>query len=387
MTKRLFRPVWLLLFTGSALCSFSQNSNRLPDWAMGGFARPEGVNPIISPRASTVFLDPIKKKKVHWEDNDTFNPAAAVKNGKIVVLYRSEDKTGIEIGMRTSRLGYAESADGIHFTRRSEPVFYPSNDDQQEYEWPGGCEDPRVAVTEDGTYVLFYTQWNRKTPRLGAATSKDLIHWKKHGPIFQDAYNGRFFNIPHKSASILTTIKNNKQVITQINGHYFMYWGETHVFGATSTNLVDWTPVTDEKGALKPLASTRAGYFDSDLTECGPPALLTDKGIILFYNGKNNAGDKGDKRFTGNAYCAGQMLFSKTDPTVLVDRLDLPFLRPMQPFEKSGQYVNGTVFIEGMTWFNNKWFLYYGCADSKVGVAIYDPAHPAEPDPLPVDGN
>jgi predicted GH43/DUF377 family glycosyl hydrolase len=385
MNKALLKFTWvitLFLFTQSA---FAQQKNVLPKWAMGGFTRPEGVNPIISPNPASEFYDPMGNRTIHWEANDTFNPAAAIKNGKIVVLYRSEDKTGIEIGMRTSRLGYAESADGLRFTRRTKPVFYPGDDSQKEYEWPGGCEDPRVAVTENGTYVVFYTQWNRKTPRLGSATSKDLINWTKHGPIFQDAYKGKFFNIPHKSASILTRIKNNKQVIAKVNGKYFMYWGETHVFGATSTNLVDWTPLVDAKGELKILASTRPGYFDSDLTECGPPAILTKHGVVLLYNGKNNPGAKGDKRFNGNSYCAGQMLFSKADPTKLLDRLDLPFMRPMEPFEKSGQYINGTVFIEGMVWFKRKWYLYYGCADSKVGVAIYDPGKPAPPDPIAGD--
>lgn len=361
--------------------SFAQD-NILPPWALGGFARPAGLNPIISPRPSSTFYDPMRKKKVRWESNDTFNPAAAVKDGKLVVLYRAEDKTGVEIGMRTSRLGYAESTDGLHFTRRPTPVFFPAEDSQKEYEWPGGCEDPRVAVTEDGLYVMFYTQWNRHTPRLGVATSRDLVHWEKHGPIFKKAYDGKFYNIPHKSASIVTAVKNNRQVITRVNGSYFMYWGETHVFGATSTDLVNWTPLTDDNGALSALASTRPGYFDSGLTECGPPAIVTDKGIVLLYNGKNNPGDKGDKRFTGNAYCAGQMLFSGTDPARLLDRLDIPFLRPTEPFEKSGQYVDGTVFIEGMAWFKNKWYLYYGCADSRVAVAVYDPAHPAPPDPI-----
>jgi predicted GH43/DUF377 family glycosyl hydrolase len=387
MNKHLLRFTWVITLFLYAQFASAQEKNVLPAWAIGGFARPEGMNPIISPKPASEFYDPMSKKMVHWEANDTFNPAAAIKNGKIVVLYRSEDKTGIEIGMRTSRFGYAESTDGLHFTRKSQPVFFPGDDSQKEYEWPGGSEDPRVAVSENGTYVVFYTQWNRKTPRLGVATSKDLIHWKKHGPIFQDAYKGKFFNIAHKSASILTRIKSDKQVIAKANGKYFMYWGETHVYGATSTNLVDWAPLVDDKGELKILASTRPGYFDSDLTECGPPALLTSKGVILFYNGKNHPGEGGDKRFNGNSYCAGQMLFSKRDPTKLLARLDVPFLRPMQPFEKSGQYVNGTVFIEGMAWFKHKWYLYYGCADSRVGVAIYDPAKPAEPDPITSDVN
>jgi predicted GH43/DUF377 family glycosyl hydrolase len=372
----------LLLFNFSVAQTNGQNI--LPKWAFGGFVRAQKVNPIISPDSNAKFLDPMSKKQVGWEAYYTFNPAATIKDGKIVVLYRSEDKTGVEIGTRTSRVGYAESNDGLAFKRKSKPVLFPGNDSQKEFEWPGGCEDPRVAVTENGTYVMFYTQWNRKVPRLGVATSRDLTTWVKHGPIFRKAYNGEFLNIPHKSASILTRLNGDKQVIAKVNGKYWMYWGELHVFAATSSNLVDWAPVVDDKGELKQLISPRKNYFDSDLTECGPPAIMTSKGIILFYNGKNHPGDGGDKRFNGNSYCAGQVLFSTTDPTKAIDRLNVPFLRPMAPFEKSGQYVNGTVFIEGLVYFKKKWFLYYGCADSKVGVAVFDPHKPAPPDPIPL---
>lgn len=374
---------YLLIFNFAVAQTTAQN--KLPGWAFGGFVRPQNnVNPIISPKADVKFLDPMSNKMVGWEAYYTFNPAATVKNGKVVVLYRSEDKTGDVIGTRTSRIGYAESSDGLSFTRKAKPVLYPANDSQKEFEWPGGCEDPRVAVTEDGTYVMFYTQWNRKVPRLGVATSKDLVNWVKHGPIFRKFYNGKFADIPNKSASIITRLKGNKLVIARINGKYWMYWGELHVFAATSTNLVDWKPLVDDKGELKWLISPRKDYFDSDLTECGPPAVMTDKGIILFYNGKNHPGDGGDKRFNGNSYCAGQVLFSLKDPTKAIGRLDVPFLRPMAPFEKSGQYVNGTVFIEGLVYFKQKWFLYYGCADSRVGVAVFDPHKPAPPDPIPL---
>jgi predicted GH43/DUF377 family glycosyl hydrolase len=368
----------LILFCFSLVCRMhlqaQQPLTRLPDWALGPFVRPPGANPVIAPDSSTRFYDPMRRKMLDWESNDTFNPAAAVKKGKIYVLYRAEDKSGINIGHRTSRIGLARSRNGIRMKRAGKPVLFPDTDDQQEFEWTGGCEDPRVAVTEDGTYLLLYTQWNKKIPRLGSATSKDLIHWKKHGPIFQDAYNGRFHNIASKSASVLTTLKNGQLQITRYNGKYWMYWGERHVYAATSDNLVDWTPVLNEKGELKQLASPRKGYFDSDLTECGPPALLTDKGIVLLYNGKNLPGANRDTSYTANSYCAGQMLFSATDPARYITRLDKPFMIPTESFEKSGQYPAGTVFIEGLVYFKNKYLLYYGCADSRVAVAIYDPA-------------
>ncbi|MFD0792753.1 glycoside hydrolase family 130 protein [Mucilaginibacter litoreus] len=368
----------LLLLTGY---SFAQE-NRLPAWALGGFERASDINPIISPDSTTRFFDPVLKKYVGWESNDTFNPGAALYKGKVIVLYRSEDKSGVGIGYRTSRLGYAASSDGLHFKRDKAPVFYPANDDQKKYEWPGGCEDPRVAVTVNGTYVIFYTQWNRETPRLGVATSKDLKHWTKHGPIFEDAYKGKFLNIPHKSASILTKIENGRQVVVKVKGKYWMYWGELHVYAATSTNLVDWKPVINTDGTLKELFSPRKGYFDSELTECGPPAIMTNKGIVLLYNGKNKSGEDGDKRFTPNTYCAGQALFDSQDPLNFITRLDVPFMRPMASFEKSGQYPAGTVFLEGMVYFKKKWFLYYGAADSRVCVAVYDPTHPSAPDAI-----
>lgn len=374
-----------LLLTGLVFhCSVSaQPVDSLPAWAFGGFVRPEGVNPVIAPLDSVFFNCPAQKKKVAWESNDTFNPAAVVKDGKIIVLYRAEDKSGIGIGERTSRIGYASSSDGTSFERRSTPVLYPGNDAEYQHEFPGGCEDPRAAVTEDGTYVVFYTQWNRKVPRLGVATSRDLIHWTKHGPIFKTAYNGKFYNIASKSASIVTRLKGDKQVIAKIKGRYFLYWGEHGVYGATSADLVNWKPITDSTGNLKAFISPRKGYFDSDLTECGPPAVITDKGILLLYNGKNSPGDHGDSRFTPNSYCAGQVLFDIDNPQKALARLDVPFLRPMESFEKSGQYVDGTVFVEGLVYFNSKWFLYYGCADSRVAVAVYNPQHRSLPDPLP----
>jgi predicted GH43/DUF377 family glycosyl hydrolase len=381
----LFRQI-----TASALFAFlpfisvaQQTENKLPNWAFGGFVRPTGVNPVIVPDSLSRFPDPLLGKAVDWESNDTFNPAATLQNGRIIVLYRAEDKSGSGIGFRTSRLGYAESMDGLRFKRRSKPVFFPANDDQKANEWPGGTEDPRIAVTAGGTYVIFYTQWNRKIPRLGVATSKDLLTWKKHGPIFEHAKHGNLATQPHKSASILTRLVGGKQVIAKVNGKYWMYWGETGVYGATSDNLVDWEPVVDSSGKPIPFISPRPGYFDSALTECGPPAILTSNGILLLYNGKNDP-STGDKRFNPGTYSAGQVLFDKNDPGKAIGRLDLPFLRPMEAFEKSGQYTAGTVFIEGMVFFRNKWFLYYGCADSKVGVAIYDPEKRAAPDPLPI---
>lgn len=374
----------ILLISLAVLPLFGYSQNVLPDWALGGFVRPEKANPIITPNPSNQFDCPMQDKKIGWEESDVFNPAATVKDGKIYVLYRAEDNSATGIGKRTSRIGLAESEDGIHMKRRKTPVMYPDKDNMKEYEWEGGCEDPRVTMTEDGLYVMAYTSWNRKVARLCIATSHDLVKWEKHGPAFAKAYNGRFKDIFCKSGSMVTTIKDGKQVLTKIDGKYFMYWGEHAVYAATSDDLVNRTPILDEKNELATVIKPRPQYFDSALTECGPPAILTDKGIVLLYNGKNQTNDsKRDKRFTAGAYCAGQILTDPKEPMKVLQRLDVPFFRPMASFEKSGQYVDGTVFIEGLVFFKNKWYLYYGCADSQVSVAIYDPAKKTPGDQIP----
>lgn len=349
-------------------------NNELPEWALGGFVRPQNVNPVITPDKQTSFDCPMKKQKIYWEESDVFNPAAVVKNNAICVLYRAEDNSATGIGKRTSRIGLATSKDGLSMQKMDIPVMFPGEDNMKEYEWEGGCEDPRVTVTKDGLYVMAYTSWNRDVPRLCIATSRDLIHWQKHGPAFAKAYNGRFKNMACKSGSLVTQLIGDQQVIALINGRYFMYWGEHQVSAAVSDDLINWTPVLDEANELAAVIKPRSNYFDSALTECGPPAILTDDGILLLYNGKNHTNQlKSDLRFTPGAYCAGQVLMDKENPMHVLQRLDVPFFRPMASFEKSGQYVDGTVFIEGLVYFKKKWFLYYGCADSQVGVAVFDP--------------
>lgn len=346
----------------------------LPEWALGEFIRPKDKNPVITPNPASSFDCPMRKKPVGWEESDTFNPAAVVKDGKICVLYRAEDNSATGIGMRTSRIGLAESIDGVTMERHSTPVMFPAEDNAKEFEWPGGCEDPRVAMTEDGLYVMMYTGWNRKVPRLCVATSRDLLTWEKHGPAFAKAYDGRFRDMACKSGAIVTKIVDGKQVIAKVNGKYLMYWGEHMVAVATSDDLINWTPVLNDQNELLGLIYPREGYFDSALTECGPPAIITDEGILLLYNGKNQTDERRDPRFNAGTYSAGQVLFDINDPYKVIARLDVPFFQPTADFEKSGQYVDGTVFLEGLVFFQGKWFLYYGCADSKVGVAIYTPA-------------
>ena len=342
-------------------------------WVFGPFEKPKSVNPVIAPSAASTFFSPMGDTTVRWEEYATFNPAAVVRGGKMYVLYRAEDASGDQtIGHHTSRLGLAASADGLRFTRRSAPVLYPDKDAQRGDEWTGGVEDPRIVQSEDGGYVLTYTQWNRDVPRLAVATSTDLIDWKKHGPAFAKADSGKYLRQESKSGAILCRVEGDRLVATKVNGKYWMYFNVPEILIATSDNLIDWTPLEDSNGKPLRVLSPRPGYFDSWLVEAGPPAILTKRGIVLLYNA-GNSGSYGDPRLPERVYTGGQALFDARNPIKLIARLDAPFIRPTEPYERTGQYAEGTTFVEALVPFKGRWFLYYGTADSRVGVAVWKP--------------
>jgi len=358
----LLTPLLILLLVSA--CTTSEDKGAYEQdsiWAMLPFNKLNDVNPILK-ASDGVFKCPILKQEVKWEEKDVFNPAAVVRNGAVYLFYRAEDTIGKYAG--TSRIGLAIGADGINFTRMREPLLFPAEDFMKIYEWEGGIEDPRIVESDMGTYIMTYTAYDGKLARLCVASSTDLLNWTKHGLVLKD----KFTDTWSKSGAIVARQQGNKIIAEKINGKYWMYFGDTDLFMATSDDLIQWQPILDEDGNLKSVLKPRPGYFDSRLVESGPYALITDYGILLLYNGMNHD-TEGDPTLPKGAYCSGQALYDLNDPSKLIDRLENNFLRPDQPYEMKGQ-VNQVCFIEGLVPLNGKWFLYYGTADSKIGVAI-----------------
>lgn len=355
----------LLIYSPGSFCQ-----TKTAGWQLGPFIKPVAANPVMQADSTYLFNDPVKKEIVQWQKADVFNPAAIVRNNKVYILFRAEDIPGTGIGMRTSRIGLAVSDDGLNFKKEPLPVLYPDSSEFMKYDYPGGCEDPRIVETSKGNYVLTYTSWNRDVARLSVATSQDLFHWKKEGPAFLKAFNGKFLNIWSKSGSIVTRQVNGKFIAAKINGKYWMYWGEGPVYLASSTDLINWVPVVDKNNTLVPMLSARKKMFDSHVVEPGPHAIITSKGIVLLYNGKNAETDDADPALPKGIYCGGQALFDAKHPEKLLERCSTYFIKPDLPHEISGQYKAGTTFIEGFVYFKNQYFLYYGTADSMVGVAV-----------------
>ena len=298
------------------------------------------------PIASLVRLSPdpiLSPTKNGFENAGAFNPAAVKVGSKTVLLYRAQDKQGV------SSVGYAESKDGLHFQTRLEPLLKA----ETEYEKGGGMEDPRL-VEIAGEYYLTYTSYNGKDAQLCLAKSKDLENWQRLGPIMP-AYQGTWNKGWTKSGAILPQ---------RVNGRYWMYYmgdasykttdkGTDQTGVASSTDLIHWQ---DESG--EPVMPRRKGRFDSRVVEPGPPPIMTERGILLIYNGADDH----------LVYRTAWALFDKNDPAKLIARADKPLFEPEKEWEKVGQVPN-VCFVEGAVCEGDRLRLYYGGADRCTGVA------------------
>ena len=357
-------------------CQTNEQDN---NWAFTSFEKQDSINPILSPSANLKFIDPITRDTIKWEERNVLNPTAVVKDNKVYLLYRAQDLNG------TSRIGLAISEDGLHFEKMESPLFYPDNDAMKSYEWNykkdsaeqvnsdecyfcyfDGVEDPRIVETDSGEYFMTYTSYDGKTARLSIASSQDLKTWTKHGLVMK---SDKYKDVWSKAGAIVSELKGNRIVAKRINGKYWMYYGDTNIFMASSTDMINWEVAeNEESGKRISVLHPRMGYFDSRLVEPGPYALAKEDGILLIYNGSNasNFNDSSIPKFT---YAAGQALFDTNNPHKLIDRTEGHFIYPDKDYEKVGE-VNEVCFVEGLVFFKEKWFLYYGTADSKIAVAI-----------------
>ena len=290
--------------------------------------------PVISPRPGK------------FDSAGAFNPGAVrLDDGRIVVLYRGQDKAGV------SRIGYAESKDGIHFICSDKPVLEPQLPDEKK-----GIEDPRLSrdLKNKHEWLMTATAYNEDA-QLALYKSGDLHNWKRVG-IVMPANKGAWNVHWTKSGAIVPAV---------IKGKYWMYYmgdaSDVHdqIGIASSTDGVNWQDAT-----AGPLLSPRPNMFDAHTVEPGPAPVITEDGILLLYNGADN----------NLVYRTGWAVFDKNDPTRLIARSDKPIFEPETAWEKKNacpgvNQVPNVVFVVGMVKDGDRYLIYYGAADSYVGVA------------------
>lgn len=258
-----------------------------------------------------------------WESKFIFNCAVVKEDGLFHMVYRAMGADDV------SRIGYAVSEDGVHFSRLDKPVFSPANQFETK-----GCEDPRLTRIGNDNYML-YTAYSKRGVRVSMASTKNFITWKRYGVVLPDQDDKDAALFPGK-----------------VNGRYMLYHRvEPDMWVSFSDDMIHWT---DHEVIMKP----RDGYWDSRKIGIGAPPIKTPEGWLMLYHGVDE----------DLVYRLGFALFDLEDPTKLLKRSEEPILEPEEDFELFGQVPN-VVFSDSMIEHEGEYYVYYGGADNCIALA------------------
>ena len=313
-------------------------ASNLPDWAIGPFTRQPQPNP-----SPVLSADPSNS----WESLHVLNPGVVYRNGQFNMLYRAD-------GGGPDQIGLATSTDGLNFTRNSQNPVITNN--VLPYE-SGGVTDPRLYEL-NGTYYSFISgyHWGINPPQtIMETTSTDLVHWSTAVPIVQTNYD-----------PAVVTNGNDTPVLlnTQYGPRYVMYYGDADPakgrFIAYSTDMLHWTNNTPfdmhfpANYSPWEIGVTVTNY---QTVQNGP----VNHNILMFVAGTLMAHGRW-------YYGISEVEFSATDLTQQLGQLTEAALSPAEPYEINGRTAN-TEFMNSILFHNGQWYMYYGAADTSIGLA------------------
>lgn len=245
-----------------------------------------------------------------------------------------------------SRLGLAVSEDGFNFERFDLPVF--EGDGLNEWERLG-VEDPRITEI-NGRFYLTYVAvsvypmdqprpaWSSGAPwrtRVSLAVTDDFRNYERLGIILPDSDNKDVVLFPEK-----------------IQGRYVLFHREfPDMWIARSDDLLNWD-------SHEVLMEPRPGMWDCNRIGASAQPIKTDLGWVEIYHGVDD-----NKR-----YCLGISLHDLNDPAKIIGRSPEPILAPEEPYELDGLVPN-VCFSGGAALLEDTLFVYYGAADTRIGVA------------------
>lgn len=258
-----------------------------------------------------------------------------------------------------------------------------------------GVEDPRVTwVPRLGLHLMTYVAFGPLGPRLALAVSEDLTGWRRLGPVhlaYQPDLETDLNLFPNKDAVFFPEpVPGPDGRPTYAMLHRPMWdigWvrpGEgTHLpAGTTDERPGIWISYADAEAveadvtALvtqsrhRPVALSR---YDWEVTKigAGPPPVRVPEGWLLIHHGVTGQIAEGWAPQTHVHYAAGAMLLDPADPARVLARTDHPLLAPETPDEVSG-IVPNVVFPTAVEEVDGQRFVFYGMADSRIGVARLD---------------
>ena len=325
-----------------------------------------------------IILSPTDK---NFESTGVFNPGIYQEGNTIHILYRA-----VENGNYSS-IGYAKTEGPLKVIERKEQPLISRDFDYEKH----GVEDPRIVKIED-TFYITYTVYDGVNAMGALATSKDLIHFEKHGIItpqvnYQEYENyvtdnegenlnpkyHQYYNLFEQIglAGDETRLLRDKDVVLfprKINGKFVLLhriWP-----GIQIVQFDDWKDLTQSfwKEYLKELVNhivmDPRNLFEVKYIGSGGPPIETEFGWLLIYHGV-------EETTTGKIYHAGAALLQLDKPHIELARLPYPLFSPVKQWEKEGE-VSDVVFPTGQALFGTDLYIYYGVADKHIAVAKLD---------------
>lgn len=281
--------------------------------------------------------------------SSVFNPGAIKFNGKYILLLRVQNRG------RETFIVKAESDNGIDFKVDNKIVDFKGIEKVQEKIYH--IYDARITRIGDTHYVMFAMDMDCGC-QLGLAKTTDFEEFEFLGIVSEgDIRNGVLF--PEKvNGKYLRYDRPNK---VQLEGGPSS--GST-IYLSESDDLLNWKSV-------KAVMSGRFHYWDENIGS-GPPPVKTREGWLHIYHGVA-------MHFaSASIYQAGVALLDLDDPSILLYRGKYNILEPREIFELTGQVPNvcfpsGMIVEEydeeGFASLNSKVLVYYGAADTAVGLA------------------
>jgi predicted GH43/DUF377 family glycosyl hydrolase len=339
------------------------------------------------------------------EIEGVLNPAAARgPDGELYLFPRLVARGNYSrIGIARVRFNEAGDPAGVE---RLGIALEPEADYELHLDGSGGCEDPRITFVEPlQRYIMTYTAFSSRGPRIALAISQDLFHWKRLGlATFAEFQGIDFVHVDNKDASLFpVAIPNHAGKMQMAILHRPLFPGtrpeETACQAASRVVDLDHESIWISycPMALNGPEPGHLGLFNSHHRLAAPvspwerlkigggaPPILTRYGWLIVYHGVSEI-EKASNDEHQLCYSAGVMVLSKEHPQVIRYRSVAPVLSPTLPQECSGTVAH-VVFPTGIDrrddlGLPNRFDVYYGMADSRIGVARLD-----MPDVLPTEG-
>lgn len=322
-----------------------------------------------------IILSPTERA---FENTGVLNPGVYQEGNIVHFLYRAVQNGNL------STVGYARTEGPLKIIERIEsPIIIQDFDYEKQ-----GVEDPRIVKIED-TYYITYTAYDGINAMGALATSKDLIHFKKHGiitpqinyqeyeshvnlcnanklnPKYHEYFN-LFEQIGIKNDE--TRLLRDKDVVLfprKINGQFVLLhriWPGIQIVKFNNweeLNLSFWENYL--QNLTNHILLDPKDPYEMSYIGAGAPPIETPYGWLLIYHGVHET-------TTGKIYHAKAALLHLEKPEIEISRLPYPLFSPTKQWEMEGE-VNDIVFPTGHALFGEDLYIYYGAADKHIAVA------------------